>query len=175
MFTNTMINTLDELEGDSFALMSRVFLLPLFLLKDGSLPDGDAKTRSAKVLVDLFRECHESRIWIRKEPDAGSWGFNVKNTQTIITSLMAFWRHVFENRDRFEKAFAEHRPANGQEASASALPLAALEHDAPAAAAPLLLDEEPLETSWAPPPTGKQRRRRKPNNGLGGATPNPTA
>lgn len=147
-FARTMLAALDEVWNSSLSLMSRFFLLPLLVLKDGEETGDEARGASARALVALFHECHGSGIWIRKDgPDAGSWGFNVKNTQTIVTGLMAFWRHVFaeHNLPRFRQAFAEHRPAP-----------------------PALLSTPPSAPEPIPPLAGKRTRRRK--SGIGGAT-----
>ncbi|MEA2564011.1 MAG: hypothetical protein QOH06_5515 [Acidobacteriota bacterium] len=100
------IGTLSQLSG--------FFLWPLKLFLDSL---GDSK--AAEDAVKLCYSCVESPVWITTGADAGSWGFNVKNTQTIVTSLMAFWQYVFEGdeqhqarfRDLFEKKESEKAAA----------------------------------------------------------------
>lgn len=86
----TDIGTLSQLSG--------FFLWPLQLFLDSL---GDAK--AASKAVDLCYLCVTSPVWIKAGAEAGSWGFNVKNTQTIVTSLMAFWQYVFEDKERQER------------------------------------------------------------------------
>lgn len=96
-----------EVWKDSLAQMSRLYMLPVFLVLDKALQDEEERARSAAEIVKHCRKGIDSRIWIRKGSDAGSWGFNVKNTQAIVTALTAFWRYAFEedNEARFRQAF----------------------------------------------------------------------
>lgn len=77
--------------------------------------------RNRQEMVDLCCECVASPVWIRRdrldqegppkvERDAGSWGFNIKNTQTVVTSLATFWRHAFDSRHfhDYRRLFDEH-------------------------------------------------------------------
>jgi hypothetical protein len=88
------IGTLSQLSG--------FFLWPLKLFLDKL---GDPK--AAEDAVKLCYSCVESPVWIMTGGDAGSWGFNVKNTQTIVTSLMAFWQYVFEGDEQRQARFKD--------------------------------------------------------------------
>jgi len=90
--------------------LSSFYLWPAMILRD-QLMEDDKKAASADTLVDLCLSCVESKIWIGKGPDTGSWGFNVKNTQAIVTAMAIFWRYAFDarNKPRFEAAFANFR------------------------------------------------------------------
>ncbi len=87
--------------------LSRLYLWPAATFLDSVFKNEECEDRA----VDTLHECIFSPIWIREGMDAGSWGFNIKNTQTLVTSLTAFWRHAFaeENRSRFEKAISRYR------------------------------------------------------------------
>jgi hypothetical protein len=108
-FTDELRKAMDEIWRDNLAQMSRFYLLPVLLVLDTTLETDDLKAESAERIVDLCLTCINSRIWIRTGSDSGSWGFNVKNTQALVTALMAFWRYAFdpENVDRFQEAFKE--------------------------------------------------------------------
>lgn len=110
-FYTEMSHAFDEVWRESLAQMSKFYLLPVRLLLDATKSE-DEKRANAALLADLCLTCIDSRIWIREGSDAGSWGFNVKNTQAIVTSLVAFWRFAFEpgNVDRFREAFAISAP-----------------------------------------------------------------
>ncbi|HEX3528820.1 MAG TPA: HD domain-containing protein [Thermoanaerobaculia bacterium] len=84
--------------------LSQFFLWPAVVLRDSLEPSLD----SARELVKLCKDCVGSPVWIRKGPDRGTWGSNVKNTQTLATSLAAFWAYVYrdeENERRFKDVF----------------------------------------------------------------------
>lgn len=84
--------------------LSKLFLWPALVLADSLEPTEESGAK----IVQNCRDCVDSSVWIRKGLDLGSWGFNVKNTQALVTSLQAFWQYVFrseENRHRFERIF----------------------------------------------------------------------
>jgi hypothetical protein len=107
--------------SDSIGQMSRLYMLPVLLVLDGTMQTQKEKEANALEIVKHCRNGMDSRIWIRKGADKGSWGFNVKNTQAIVTALMAFWRYAYEpaNVDRFQEAFRE--PSSGPSAGPSPL------------------------------------------------------
>jgi hypothetical protein len=110
-FRLSFLTSLDEawarIWRESLAQMSQYYLFPVRIVRDKYLDDEGEKLSSAQELVQLCQSCLESRIWIRSGSDQGSWGFNLKNSQALVTALAAFWRHAFErdHRERFEKAF----------------------------------------------------------------------
>lgn len=101
----------DKVSNPSLAQMSQFSLLPVMIVLDGNLTQDQEKEKeeSARKLVALCERCRGSRIWIRSGDDQGSWGFNVKNSQALVTGLAAFWRHAFEkeHKERFQRAFEE--------------------------------------------------------------------
>lgn len=82
--------------------LSEFFLWPVKLLLDSL-----GYPKAAEKAVALCYSCVESPVWIKTGADAGSWGFNVKNTQTIVTSLMAFWQYVFEGDEQRQARFRD--------------------------------------------------------------------
>jgi hypothetical protein len=112
-FLESLGKAYDRVWHEHLSQMSQYYLLPVKIVRDKGLIDEEEKRESAEELVKLCLRCSGSRIWIREGPDQGSWGFNVKNSQVLVTALAAFWRHAFdeENKERFEAAFetvAEH-------------------------------------------------------------------
>jgi hypothetical protein len=112
----TFIALLDKVgqavERGSTAQMSSYYMMPIMIAKDSITQGDDAKKQSAENLLDVAYRCLTSPIWIRSGPDRGSWGFNVKNTQAIVTALAAFWRYAFdpEHRERFQAVFERYTP-----------------------------------------------------------------
>jgi SIR2-like domain len=91
------------------AQLSMFYLWPATMFLDNVFPSTQRETS----LVRTCYECLRSPIWIKRGPDAGSWGFNVKNTSIVLTTLSLFWRYVFEgndgqNRERFDQVFARY-------------------------------------------------------------------
>lgn len=110
-FIETLGRAHDSVANPTLAQMSQFSLLPVMIVLDGSLAQAQdrdqEKEESARKLVALSERCRGSRIWIRSGDDQGSWGFNLKNSQALVTGLAAFWRHAFEeeHKDRFQRAF----------------------------------------------------------------------
>ncbi|HYG65376.1 MAG TPA: hypothetical protein VEL74_22530 [Thermoanaerobaculia bacterium] len=97
--------------------LSQFYLWPLQLLLDSEGLDPAAVKNSAEnsarsaaeYAAWLCIKCVQSPVWIKGGGDAGSWGFNVKNTQAIVTSLVEFWRYALaseEREARFEEVFS---------------------------------------------------------------------
>jgi len=86
-------------------LAERLHLMPVDLVRDSLAPDEGL----VRQLVDLYLQSKDSPAWVRRGPDAGSWGFESRHTEQILSSLVAFWRHAFlsPNRGRFDAAFRE--------------------------------------------------------------------
>ena len=104
IFLQELFRACDNVVQGGVSQMSRMYLWPAMLLRDAK-----EEHRTAE-LIDLCYRCIRSRIWIPTGPDAGSWGFNVKNTQTIIMALVGFWRYVLgdeRRRERFAAGFEE--------------------------------------------------------------------
>jgi NAD-dependent SIR2 family protein deacetylase len=98
-----------EVRGTGLSQMSQFYLWPAQIVEHSSCEELESEDLTLK-LVRLCQRCVGSRVWIREGTDSGSWGFNVKNTQSIVMSLVAFWRYVLEDEERcqlFRKAFAQ--------------------------------------------------------------------
>jgi len=80
------------------AQLSQFFVWPaeVFLARMKVDPQLDKK------LVDKLEQCLKSRVWIKNGEGRGSWGYNIDNTQRIVSSLNTFWRLAFRKPDRFE-------------------------------------------------------------------------
>jgi hypothetical protein len=102
-------STLDTLEKGLSDLgfpqlhdLGRFYAWPaLFLLEE--------REGSPELSVDTYVRCAiDNPIWIRDEPDKGSWGYNVEPSQRVATSLTDFWRHVLDSEEtcaRYETLF----------------------------------------------------------------------
>jgi len=108
-FTDSLSRAYEEIRVPTLAQMSQFNLLPVMIVRDGSLFGEGKREESARGLVELVGRCMGSRVWIREGADRGSWGFNVKNSQALITGLAGFWRHAFDpaHHERFQRAFQE--------------------------------------------------------------------
>jgi hypothetical protein len=83
--------------------LSQFYLLPAHaLLHDAAPHPSQQREELLEQMVGAYQRCVESRIWILKGNDAGSWGYNQENTARLLLVNCAFWRHAFENRREFE-------------------------------------------------------------------------
>lgn|GEM_PF-4130158 len=98
-------------KSEPLSTLSRFFVWPVRLLQDrvGYVPVAPRKDEEdpAFTAVEDCLKCIDSQIWIKDGPDTGSWGFNVKNTQAVVSSLIEFWRYAFAKtrRENFKKLF----------------------------------------------------------------------
>ena len=118
-----MASKLQRLEKDlgPLSVLSKLFIWPVALLLDATDEAGIGKG-SAERAVALCYDCVRSPVWIRGGPEAGSWGFNVKNTQSVVGSLCAFWAYALHplRRDRFEELFESEKKRRADGSSRSA-------------------------------------------------------
>lgn len=93
-----------ELDSRNLSLISKLYLWPakIFLHED-----EETNPELTRELMEIYRSCANSPIWIRTGPGAGSWGFNMENTHRLITVLNLFWRYAFEKRSMFEELFSD--------------------------------------------------------------------
>jgi hypothetical protein len=101
-------NVYSQLTHRPLSQLGLFYLWPAAMFLDSLAPG-----QKEEALILTCYECLKSPLWIKQGPDTGSWGFNVKNTSTILTTLASFWRYVFEgdegrNRERFEEAFSRY-------------------------------------------------------------------
>ncbi len=100
------------IEGsEPLSTLSRFFVWPVRLLQDRvdyvpAAPKKGEENPAVTAVKDCGR-CIGSQIWIKEGPDTGSWGFNVKNTQAVVSSLIEFWRYALakDRRQRFKELF----------------------------------------------------------------------
>lgn len=92
---------LDEIAGHTSAQLSQYFLWPaeVFLAKRKNEEGLDA------ALVKKLHQCIHSRVWIRLGQGRGSWGYNIDNTQRIVSSLNTAWGLILRDKERFEEHF----------------------------------------------------------------------
>jgi hypothetical protein len=103
--------------SEPLSTLSRFFVWPVRLLQDrvGYVPvePKEGEENPAVTAVKDCRKCIGSQIWIKDGPDTGSWGFNVKNTQAVVSSLIEFWRYALakDRRRKFKDFFDQVRQA----------------------------------------------------------------
>jgi hypothetical protein len=105
-FAKHLLSAWETLETRALSHLGRLNLWPVVLLLDRQDPSDELMRKN----LECYRECRESPIWVTKGGDIGSWGFNVRTTSIVCSTLNAFWRHVLfipGNRKRFEKCWPE--------------------------------------------------------------------
>ena len=89
-----------ELEQSKPAQLSRFFAWPAYVLLARTESDGKRCEKWESILADLLEECLKSRVWILQGEGRGSWGYNIENTQRIVTSLSTCWHYCFAHSER---------------------------------------------------------------------------
>ena len=96
---------LNDFEKRNPAQLSQFFLWPaeIFLARmpKSKVTDDD--------LVKTLYKCLSSRVWIKEGEGKGSWGYNIENTQRIVSSLNTFWSLAFRKPERFESYFEDSK------------------------------------------------------------------
>jgi hypothetical protein len=86
--------------------LSRFYAWPAEVFLSTFETTESKRHQAEQALVGLLHDCLTSRIWIRSGEGKGSWGYNIENTQRIVSSLTTFWRAAFEDPDRFAPLIA---------------------------------------------------------------------
>lgn len=95
-----------RIERRPLSHLSRLYLWPVIQYLDRVRPSDELLRKN----VDRYWECIRSPIWVRSGGDAGSWGFNVRTTAVLCSSLNSFWRNVLffpKNRKRYRAVLLE--------------------------------------------------------------------
>lgn len=101
----TMKLAVEELDKRSLPLISKLYLWPAKMYLRVTSEDEEEQQDLERELMHLYRRCSGNPIWIPSGAGAGSWGYNVENTQRLISALNTFWCCAFENREVFEPLF----------------------------------------------------------------------
>ena len=106
-FAHQLQDALEEFKTHKPAQLSEFFVWPaqVFLATMAPKLRKNQQDRDGKVLVDKLEKCLKSRVWIRKGEGKGSWGYNIENTQRIVSSLNTFWTLALRDKSRFAKLF----------------------------------------------------------------------
>ncbi|MCP4599318.1 MAG: hypothetical protein GY847_02070 [Proteobacteria bacterium] len=80
-----------------------------YRLIPAALAVWDSKKDDAWVerLVRTVVICDQDPLWIEDGVCRGSWGYSGEVSNDVAASLIAFWRHAFENREEFSRAFVK--------------------------------------------------------------------
>ena len=105
------------LKSRHIAQLSEFFAWPAYVfLASAAVIGGDDATMSerkadeddwAQKLVALLEDCLKSRVWIETGEGRGSWGYNIENTQRIVSSMAICWRYCFKHHKTMARLVTE--------------------------------------------------------------------
>ncbi len=105
------------LKSRHIAQLSEFFAWPAYVfLASAATIDGDDTPTTERAgaddhwdqkLVALLEDCLQSRVWIETGEGRGSWGYNIENTQRIVSSMAICWRYCFKHQGTMSRRVAE--------------------------------------------------------------------
>ncbi len=87
--------------GPDCSIVDRYRLIPAALAVWTAKKDDNWVER----LVETVVRCNRDPLWIRDGVSYGSWGYSGEVSNDVAASLVAFWRHAFEYKEVFSRAF----------------------------------------------------------------------